>query len=212
VVILPSIKITMDGSTGYFGPSVLNKFGMPRLSKLKECGAPPLQAPSNHLAAFVLNSLFVRKYPEPQGRLLLMFGRRTLHAVEQYRTARELLLGYVKRLPQTNSHFLQATDAASHFEQCIGSACQAAALFSRLVVLAGDSELNDARYKRMKKIWNRSKHFDDDLVDPKVGDAAITAPVWLTNVEISCREASITFEELHSFLSELLALLKSAAT
>jgi hypothetical protein len=212
VVILPSIKVTMDGSTGYFGPSVLNKFGMPRLSKLKECRAPPLQAPPNHLAAFVLNSLFVRKYPEPQGRLLLMFGRRTLHAVEQYRAARQLLLGYVKRLPQTNSHFLQATDAASHFEQCIGSACQAAALFSRLVVLAGDSKLNDARYERMKKIWNRSKHFDEDLVAPTVGDAAITAPVWLTNVKISCREASITFEELHSFLSELLALLKGAAT
>jgi hypothetical protein len=46
-------------------------------------------------------------------------------------------------------------------------------------------------------------------VDHKLTDAEITAPVWLTNDGISSVTATITFNELHSVLTDLLAVLKS---
>jgi hypothetical protein len=131
-----------------------------------------------------------------------MLGRRILNAMHEYTSGRDLLPAYVQKLPQTNSHFLQAMNATTHFEQSIASACQATALFERLIKLASQSKLDDDRTPRLKLIWNRSKHFDEDLVDRKIADAEITAPVWLTNHGISSTEASVTFDELHSHKAE----------
>ena len=126
-------------------------------------------------------------------------------------TGRELLLAYVEKLPQTNNHFLHAMDATGYFEQSIGFACQAASLFKRLVVLANREKVDDDREKRLRKIWNRSKHFDEDLVDPAIVNTDITAPVWLTNEGISSSVASVRFEELHSFLTDLVKIFATVA-
>jgi hypothetical protein len=208
---MPEVKVqlTMNPSTGWYGHKILNQYGAPRLSELTACGAPPLKEPPNHLASFVLNSIFTKTYPDPVGRLILMFGRRILHAMHEYSRGRELLVAYVQKLPQTNNHFLQAMNATTHFEQSVESACQATAFLKRIIVLAKAPKLDDDRTERLRKICNRSKHFDEDLVDLKIADAEITAPVWLTNNEISSTKASVTFGELHSVLTELLAIFKS---
>jgi len=109
------ITIAMNGTSGRFGPTVIDEYGAPKLSELNACGAPLLEEPPNYLATFVLNSIFIRKHPEPVGKLILMLGRRIIHAMHEYTHGRDLLFAYVQKLPQTNSHFLQAMDAATHF-------------------------------------------------------------------------------------------------
>jgi hypothetical protein len=206
------IKIAMDGTTGWFGPTILDKYGTPHLSELKACGAQPIETPPNHLATLVLNSIFVRgDFPDPQRRIVFMFGRRVLEAVDQYIRGREVLLSYVKKLPMTNGHFLEATTATTYFEHCVASACQAIALFNRLIELAKQPKLDDDRAERLRKIWNRSKHFDEDLMGDARSTSNIVAPVWLTNVDISSTIASVTFDELHSLLRELLGILQTVS-
>jgi hypothetical protein len=204
------VSLTTDPSTTMYAGFLLDRYGAPKLSELTACNVPPMEDPPNYLGSFVLNSIFMMTYPDPLGRIVLIFGRRVIHAIREYRAGREILATYVEKLHQTNSHFLQAMRATSHFEQCVASACQAAALLERIVKLIPDvpPEQKDEREVRLKKIWNRSKHFDEDVVSSKVLDAEITAPVWLTNQGISSRTASVTFDELHSILGSLRDALK----
>ncbi len=192
---------------------VVNGFGAPSLSELTECGVPEIDEPKNYLGSLVLNNLFAVQYPDPMKRLTLMFGRRADNAVREYRTGRELLLSYLQRLPQGNNHFLIALRAATHFEHCIGSASQAAALLDRLLDVANardPSEPPDSRdrERRLKLIWNRAKHFDEDIMSPKMAAEDITAPVWLTNTGISAETATVTWLEIHSVLTEQQEALK----
>jgi hypothetical protein len=169
-----------------------------------------LDEPPNYLGAFVLNSLFAVDWKDPIGRLILMFGRRVEHAIREYRSARELLAGFVERLPQTNEHFLRAMRAATHFEQCIGAVCQASGLLDRIAVLLPPDQPfpPDDRRRRLRLIWNRAKHFDEDLADKETPSAELTAPVWLTNTGIESTKASVSYAELHSALAALLSVLK----
>ena len=102
--------------------------------------------------------------------------------------------------------------ATAHFEQCVASTCQAAAFLDRINAAATPavppSEVRDDRETRLRAIWNRATHFDEDLVNYKRTDAEITAPVWLTDHGLSSVRASVTFDELHSFLTSLLDALK----
>jgi hypothetical protein len=205
-----NVHLSVNPSTMRLSAFVLDNFGAPKLSELTECGASAFDQPANHLGSFILTSVFIKRYPDPQGRLILMFGRRLLNAINEYITGRDLLLKYVQKLPETNTHFLQALNATTHFEQCVGSGCQAALLFDRLVKLAKLPPVDDERWNNLRKIWNRSKHFDEDLEDSDVENAGITAPVWLTNHGLSSAKANIRFVDLHSFLAELLNLFTSA--
>lgn len=194
-----------------FGAFVLDKYGAPKLSKLTEFNVPEMAEPPNYLGSFVLNSLLIMPHEDPEGRFILMFGRRVEHAIREYRKGRDLLLSYVAGLPQTNNHFLRALQAATHFEQCVGSICQAAALLTGLINRIPNTPPPepDNREARLKLIWNRAKHFDDDIEKRKNNTTEdITAPVWLTNDGIECTRATVTFDELHAVLLELLSGLR----
>jgi hypothetical protein len=202
------VELQANGSTARLGAFVLNRYGAPHLSELTACDAPEIDEPPNYLAALVLNSTFIMGYQEPLNRLVLMFGRRIEHAVREYRAARELLIAYLTKLPQTNNHFLQAMRATTHFEQCVGAVAQAIALLtciSKIVPPVIDEEEDRAR--RIRQIWNRSKHFDADI-DDNLAPADITAPVWLTNRGISSTQANVSYQELHSTMTHLLSLLR----
>ena len=196
-----------------FSAFVMNGLGAPHLSELTECSALEIDEPKNYLGSFVLNNLFAVRYPDPMKRFILMFGRRAENAVREHRAGRELLLSYIQRLPQGNNHFLVALRAATHFEHCIGSACQASALFERLIDVADARDPSDPpssrdRERRLKLIWNRAKHFDEDLMPPKIAAEDITAPVWLANTGISAETATVTWAEVHSVLTEQQEALK----
>jgi hypothetical protein len=150
-------------------------------------------------------------YPDPLGRLVLIFGRRAIHAIREYTIGRELLSAYAAKLKQTNSHFLQAMRATTHFESCVGSAYEACALLGRINDLVAEPQPRGDREDRLRKIWNRSKHFDEDIIDSKISSAEITAPVWLTNQGLSPTTASVSFDELHSVLIDLREALKFLA-
>jgi hypothetical protein len=205
------VAAAMDASTVQYAGFLLDKFGAPKLSELSECNAPPLEDPPNYLGSLILNGIFTVNYPDPLGRLALIFGRRVIHAIREYSIARERLSAYVAELERTNSHFLQAMRATTHFESSVGSACQACALLGRISKLVAEPEPNDEREDRLRKIWNRSKHFDEDLMDPRIGSTEITAPVWLTNQGISSTAASVSFDELHAVLTDLRGSLKFLA-
>ncbi|WP_428484601.1 hypothetical protein [Rhodopila sp.] len=199
-----------------FSDYVMNGFGAPHLSELTECGALEIDEPKNYLGSLVLNNLFTVRYPDPMKRLTVMFGRRSDDAVRQHRAGWELLLSYIQRLPQGNDHFLVALRAVTHFEHCIGSTCQADALFRRLIDLVDGrdpSEPPDSRdrERRLRLIWNRAKHFDEDLKSPNIVAEDITAPVWLTNTGISAERATVTWIELHSVLTAQQEALKYVA-
>jgi hypothetical protein len=205
------VKAAIDASTVQYGGFLLDKFGAPKLSELSECNAPPLEDPANYLGSLVLNGIFIVNYPDPLGRLALIFGRRVIHAIREYSVARELLSAYVAKLERTNSHFLQAMRATTHFESSVGSAYQACALLGRISELVAQPEPKDEREDRLRKIWNRSKHFDEDIMNPAISNAEITAPVWLTKQGISSTTASVSFDELHAVLIDLRGSLKFLA-
>ena len=207
---LSPIKITMDGTTGFFGPTVLNKYGAPKLSKLTECGAPPLDEPANYIENHLLNRIFGRTDPEPVGRLVLMFGRRVINAIREYRAGRDKLLEYLRGLPMSNGQFMRAMEAATHFEQCIASTSQAAAFFKRLLPPDQLKDFNDDRITRLEKMYARSKHFDEDVANSNTAPENITAPIWLMNKGISSTAGSITFNELHKLLTEMLQIFETA--
>jgi len=192
---------------------IVNGFGAPDLAELTECGAPELEEPCNYLGSFILNNLFAVEYPDPMKRLTLMFGRRADNAVREYRTGRDLLSSYLQRLPQRNDHFLVALRATTHFEQCIGSVCHGSALLERLVEVANardpsNPNVPDDRERRLRLIWNRSKHFDEDISPGKMVADKITAPVWLTNTGISSEKITVTWRELHGLIKEQQQALK----
>jgi hypothetical protein len=97
---LGTIKIAMDGTSGYFGPTILDKYAT-HLSELKDCGAPLLEESPNYLASFVLNRTFTNPLPDPQGGTLFLFGRRILHAANEYKLGRDWLTckNYLTRIP-----------------------------------------------------------------------------------------------------------------
>ncbi len=160
-----------------FAAFLLDQHGAPKLSQLTACGAPEIDEPPNYLGTMILNSIFTVGYAEPFSRLLFMAGRRAEQAIREYRAGRELLLSYVARLSETNTHLLVAMRATTHFEQCIASVAQAGMLLARITPKHKQSDLE----KRITTIWSRSKHFDKDLTGPKTLATKITAPVWLTN-------------------------------
>jgi hypothetical protein len=198
---------SIDISTFRFDSAYLDRYGAPKLSKLTECNAPPLEYQSRYFISYIVNSMLV-KHKDPVHRMILMFGRRVQQAVREYRRGRHLLLGYVDKLPQTNVHLIMALNAIASFEQCIALACQAAALLGRIEAYPKHTLIMEPLENRLKKIWNRSKHFDEDLLDIKVAPAEITAPVWLTNKGIESKVAAVTFRELHAALEGLVSALK----
>jgi hypothetical protein len=203
---------TQDGMAR-FAARIVNAFGAPLLSELTECGALEMEEPKNYLGSLFLNSLFAVRYPDPIQRLTVMFGRRAYDAVREYREGRELLLSYTQRLPQGNNHFLVALRAITHFEHCIGSASQAAALRDRLIEFANGRDPSDPPdirepENRLRLIWNRAKHFDEDIKPTKMAAEDITAPVWLTNTGISSEKATVTWGELYGVLTKQQEALK----
>jgi hypothetical protein len=197
-----------------FAAFLLDKYGAPKLSQLTACGASAIDEPPNYLGSFVLNAMFMTEYNDPFRRLTLMFGRRVEHAIREYIIGRQFLLDYLNELPQKNNHFLVALRATTHFEQCIASAYEATLLMRGIIKLTSPNSAfpKQDEEENLRKIWNRSKHFDQDLtaatqrVTPD-----ITAPVWLTNEGIECTTATITFRELETALGDLLANLKFVA-
>jgi len=189
-----------------FSNYVIDRYGTPNLSALTSCSAPDIAEPAALFGSFLFNDILRLQVNDQLRRLIVIFGRRTEQAIRDYRTGRQLLKLYVERLPETNTHMLTAMQATTHFEHCIASTCQAGALLgeiSRVIAPDEDHRHEDDRYARLKAIWNRSKHFDEDLAGGKAAKADITAPVWITNTGVSCARASITFDELHGCLQDL---------
>jgi hypothetical protein len=202
---LQNLSISMGGNTGFFGSIILNEYGSPNLADLNQCGAPAFaERPNTYLEEFVLNGVFTKPRHPEIGRILLMFTRRTVNAVTEYCRGRDLLLEYLQRLPQSNTHFLIAMRATTHFEQSIISASQAVGFIAVIGKLGKSPPLQDDRMERIRKIANRSKHFDEDIEQGKTKNTDITAPVWITNEGVSSVPASVTFQEFHAVLTELI--------
>ena len=74
-------NLTANSSTTRFAGPLLDKYGAPKLSELTTCNVPVIEEPPNYLGSFVLNSIFTMTYPDPLGRIILIFGRRVIDAI-----------------------------------------------------------------------------------------------------------------------------------
>ena len=190
-----------------YSAAILNQFGFPHLSELGVCGAPELGKSTGSRLAFTLNQALLPIYTSPLVKLVSMYGRRTEAAVDEYRTGRELLLDYVEALPKPHHKLATILRSVTHFEHCVGLTVQASLFRFRLETMDGTRNpvVGDIE-RRLKSIWSRAKHFDEDIL---VADAvdAITAPVWLTANGIFAAvkdkpqlAVSVTWAELHGLL------------
>src|SRR5450759_2707337 len=73
-------NLTANSSTTRFAGPLLDKYVAPKLSELTTCNVPVIEEPPNYLGSFVLNSIFTMTYPDPLGRIILIFGRRVIYA------------------------------------------------------------------------------------------------------------------------------------
>lgn len=186
--------------TRVFNP-ILENFGAPKLGLLKECNAPDLPEMPNHLAATILNSIFLGiEFPQGTQRYILNFLRRLETAVTEYRQGREKLQNYVDELPKRNNHFLMAMRALSHFEQSTSVLYQAVMLTEPITRERPFQKGDGSSVERLNMIYNRSKHFDEGAGNQEPPPAT---PVWLINEGLECSEGTLTFTDLHAILVDM---------
>jgi hypothetical protein len=184
-----------------YSSELLNLFGAPELSQLNVCGAKELPALPDFLSAAIWNHLAGAAFPDPSVQHLdLAFLRRSNAAAEEYRTGRNYLLRYVEGV-EAGQHRLGAyLSALTHFEQCIGAIWQAAELFNRMEhKILGVTSQRLTIYKpgeksdleRINSLNNVAKHFSALQAEQT------STPIWITNREIKCADAALTFDELY---------------
>ncbi|MGA8586148.1 MAG: hypothetical protein WB715_20355 [Roseiarcus sp.] len=185
-----------DQSSARFSCYALDKFVGHRLSLLTRCGANPVDEPPNWITVFVLNSALnstidVRKYTYS-----LNFLRRVEEAISSYREGTARLLDYVQSPGRSISTYFRSL---SHFEICIGQLWQAHCLLSKPENIFLFEKGDGSREERLNKIYNATKHMEERIA---AGNFPEDSPsvLWLTNRDISCVDASVSFAELEETL------------
>lgn len=194
-----------------YSPELLNLFGAPELSALTSCGAKELEAPPDYLSAAIWNHIAGVAHPNISVRHLdLAFVRRTNAAVGEYVAGRSYLLRYIEGVEAGVHRLGSYLSALTHFEQCLNALWQAAELFNRMEhkVLGVDStkltlykQGENSDLERINLLNNVAKHFSSTQA------AQTSTPIWITNNELKCAEAVLSFDELRD---NLLALSEAA--
>jgi hypothetical protein len=211
-------NVTVVPSLATWAWPVLEQFISPELSQLNVSGAPELKEPPNYFGSFILNAIFKVRYADEWRCLGLVFLRRYQHAVREYAMGREVLQEYIEKLKISNNHTGTYLKAVTHFEQAIASICISLLSLRQVIKCASPHEKNiiftDGRfakippgnvtkYDRLKEIYNRSKHFDEDIAEAKTPSEMLPSPVWVTNLGIKCSTAEVSFQELIEIFNEV---------
>lgn len=166
--------------------AVLDTYVAPELSKVTACSAPELAECPNYWGSFVLNSIFIIKLQDHVTVMMLNFLKRLMHAHREYRHGKEQLQAYVATLPETDQINLYGK-ALFHFENCLTQTYLAVLCIEALSKMLKVPHLfvrkDGSDYDRMLKLYNRMKHYDEDVADAFAKQQPISRvlPIWLTN-------------------------------
>src|SRR5437764_11200105 len=92
----------------------LDKFIAPNFSQLTVYGAEEISLPNNSLGSFLLNSIFIIKFPDRDKAYFINFIRRSEQAQREYINARDILIELVEKKNERPSLYFQALH---YFEQ-----------------------------------------------------------------------------------------------
>lgn len=198
-------RISTKKTSIKYSAHVLDNNIAPKLSTLTTFKVPALRKYPNYFATLFLGSVFVKRYPQYMHILLVVFLRRIEFAGDQYHSGSKKLKQYIDLLPQTNSKTRLYRTALSHFETCAlhtyAAVCclQAIGRAAELPPMFRENDGSD--YDRLRRLSNRIRHFDEDVVNKKkIQKAFPLTPVWLTNDGLETTAASLAYVELHEIL------------
>lgn len=200
-----TIHGTLNLGAGRWGDHVLDTYVLPKLSLLKICGAPHIEKLPNHFGTFILNDLFSGSSFKPPHRILTSnFVRRLEEAAKEYILGRESLILYLAA-PGTGDGISHVRRAISHFEGAVlrlHLACVCLEGFGKALAGPPLYVVHDGSdYDRLRKLNNRIKHFDEDVLGSvSKGALAPIAPIWLTDDGFESRDAALRFDEFVEIL------------
>jgi hypothetical protein len=192
-------------------PYSLDNFIAPKLSLLKTCSAPELDADSTWLDRFILNSMFVVPIDptNPRRTCIVAVLRRAEAAFLSYRKARERLIDYVQ--PRPNRIFSLYFESLMYFEMCLSQWTQAADILRSAIDIDYFTKDDGSKEQRINNLYNDSKHLDERRAKGKLMDAKAT--LWITNDGLEgCSGTVLSFVELHEVLSELRSLAEQVSS
>jgi hypothetical protein len=164
----------------------LDTFMAPKLSELTACGAAILPDYPDYGAAFRLNRIFVMGGVNPNvATLLENFISRLEFAASEYRFGREKLIEYIDSHP--NRKLAPYYQSVFRFEDCVFHLYAVVCVINRLGAILGGVPLfvrkDGSKYDRLRLLFNRVKHFDEDFDrTASVAAQAPLKPLWITNI------------------------------
>lgn len=184
--------------------TILEEFVAPELRALNKFAVPELQQMPNYFNSLLVNQVFVAKLPEQDRRLTANFIARIEHANDAYRAGSAYLSQYIDCLPENDTTKLYRR-SLRNFENCIlhthvaiSCAIKIANIY-RVEPLYQPGDCSD--YDRIRRINNRIKHFDEDIICCGADNNSPTVPMWLTNEGLKSSDGEISYIELHNVLS-----------
>lgn len=181
----------------------------PKLSELTACGAPEIEPfPPIEIAAILQSRLFFR-FKEPYRRLRVRIILNSSSAITEYRQGRENLYNYISYSQRQNEQLFTYIKALAHFENFIFKCATAFYLIGRCLQKLPESIGDEGEIVRLFKIYNRLKHFDEDLAGHRKtsrlarSDLSITAPMWITNEGIESEKYKLEWHEIVEMMEYL---------
>jgi hypothetical protein len=195
----------MPPLSGKLSNYALDTFVAPKLSELTECNitdiSDQLEQANNWITHFVLNSIFKVVGYNPEAKAsVLFFLRRAEAAFREFHYARIFLLEYLSQERENVSVYFEVL---FHLETCIAQMWQAVAqLISQKKKITGQKEQiykkgEGSSYERLNLLYNMSRYAGDNVLEEA------TMPIWITNIGIEGKEASISYTELVDILNEI---------
>jgi hypothetical protein len=163
---------------------------------LTRCGANPVDEPPNWIAVFVLNSALNSTADVSKYTYSLNFLRRVEEAISSSREGTARLLEYVQSPGRSIATYFRSL---SHFEFCIGQLWQAHCLLSKPGNVVLFNKGQGSTEERLNKIYNATKHMEERIAAGKMPEDSPSV-LWLTNGDISCVDASVSFTEVETTL------------
>ncbi len=146
----------------------------------------------------------MKRYKEPYRRYASLFIRRCEQAAYDYAWGRQYLLEYFKYAQIADERLSLLSRTIGSFEACVINVTLADHLVARLM------EIDHPKLRKLPgakseddlyKIYNRIKHFDEDLIKPNTENLSV--PLWISDEGIHCSKASVSWPDLVAMLLEL---------
>ncbi|MFN3506218.1 MAG: hypothetical protein ACK4ZU_01995 [Allorhizobium sp.] len=189
-----------------FSSDVLNQFFAHGCDSLSQVNMPDIDAvPDYRLPFGVQYALTDGRFTDVAMTSAIAHGMgATAMSVHEYLAAKACVQDFISGLPQHN-RVPQLGKGLAHLSNCmINTYVAARCLHQAQLVIHGTGFVtrhDGSPYDRLRLISNRIRHFDEDVGEGLTNGAPVPpSPIWLSETEVSCSTATMTFEELAEML------------